>query len=90
MPRAEYKVVGLYPIVEYDEEGYPTGRDAMPGETLFIDDDEHHVEIGGIRRVHRIDIQALLATGCVAPVEKAAKAEGTTKKAVATSGDAGA
>lgn len=76
MPRAEYKVVGQFPIVEYDDEGYPTGRDARPGETLFIDDDEHVVEVQGIRRVHRIDIAALVATGCVAPVEVKAKPEG--------------
>lgn len=89
MPRAEYKVVGEFPIEEYDEEGYPTGRDARPGETLWIDDDEHVVEIGGIRRTHQINVAALLAVGCIAPVDRPAKLEPATKKAGAAGAAAG-
>lgn len=72
MPRAEYKVVGQYPIEERDVDGYTTGRDAMPGEAVWLDDDEHILDIGGQRLPVRINVQALLMAGCVAPVEKAA------------------
>lgn len=81
MPRAEYKVVGQYPIEERDEDGYTTGRDAMPGETVWLDDDEHILDIGGQRLPVRINVQALLQAGVVAPVEKAAKPEAKVEKA---------
>ena len=71
MPRAEYKVVGQYPIEERGEDGYTTGRDAMPGETVWLDDDEHVLEINGQRLPVQINVNALLAAGVVAPVQKA-------------------
>lgn len=72
MPRAEYKVVGNYPIEERDEDGYTTGRDAMPGETVWLDDDEHVLEIEGQRLTVQINVRALVQAGVVAPVEKPA------------------
>lgn len=77
--RAEYKVVGQYPIEERDENGYTTGRDAMPGETVWLDDDEHVLDIGGQRLKVQINVQALLQAGVVAPVENQAKAKADPK-----------
>lgn len=77
MPRAEYKVIGQYPIEERDEDGYTTGRDAQPGETVWLDDDEHWLDIPGNPKPLRVQINvlALLQCGLIEPVAKPAKPE---------------
>lgn len=77
--RAEYKVVGQYAIEEADEDGYLTGRDAQPGETVWLDDDEHTIEINGQKVKRQINVRALLMAGLIAPVDKPAKPEGAAK-----------
>lgn len=81
MPRALYKVIGEYAIEEADENGYLTGRDAQPGETVELDDDEHVLEINGQRIKRQINVQALLQCGLIEPVEQPAKADTPAPKA---------
>ncbi len=73
--RAEYKVVGDFAIEEADENGYLTGRDAQPGETVWLDDDEHTLESNGQRVKRQINVAALVQCGLIAPVDKPAKPE---------------
>lgn len=81
MPRALYKVIGEYPIEERDPDGYTTGRDAQPGETVELDDDEHTLDINGQRLKIRINVQALLQAGLIEPAEAPTKADAPASKA---------